>query len=485
MAAIMAAMQVPELAQRLADAVHAAGGRLVMIGGAVRDQLLGIPPKDCDLELYGIPENQVEGLLRGVAANVRRVGRSFPVWKAFGEGQGQDEALDIALPRREQRIGPRHTDFLTVFDPTMDFAAAAARRDFTMNAMGVDLHTGELLDPHGGRGDLEQRRLRHTSEHFTEDPLRVLRGMQFCARYELQAAPETIALCQTLTPEYLSPERIFGEWCKLIVKGHKPSAGLEFLRACGWTRHFPELHALIGVEQTAAWHPEGDVWSHTLWCLDFLPWVRTVDAREDLIVGLGVLCHDFGKPAKTVFEDGRWKAHGHEGAGETPTRDFLGRMTDEVQLIDDVAALVTRHMVPDSLFEEAGRGQGTDRAVRRLSTQVRLDRLARVVRCDHGGRPPLPTDAPAADWLVAEAARLGIMSRRPSPLILGRDLIAAGEKPGAHWGPVLKSLYSMQLDGVVSTKEHALTEALRMLAAGRRLDGIEASLGSAAGTPQR
>ncbi|MDD2765604.1 MAG: polynucleotide adenylyltransferase [Opitutaceae bacterium] len=469
-------MQIPSIAQRLAEEAHAAHGRVILIGGTVRDQLAGVEPKDCDLEIYGIPEPQVEPLLYRVAENVQRVGRAFPVWKIFGNGQCQDEALDIALPRREQKTGPRHTDFSVIFDPFMEFAEAAARRDFTINAMGIDLLTGELLDPHGGRIDLAQHRLRHTSGHFAEDPLRVLRGMQFCARYELQASPATIALCQTLDPSHLPPERIWGEWTKLILKGRKPCAGLEFLRQCGWVNHFPELAALIGVPQSAEWHPEGDVWSHTLHCLDAYAGTRTGIAREDLIVGLAVLCHDFGKPATTLLDDGKWKAHGHEAAGEAPSRQFLSRMTDEADLIQEVAALVTRHMVPDNLYQLAQGGQGTDRAIRRLSTHVRLDRLARVVRSDHGGRPPLPKDAPAADWLAAEAARLGVTTRKPAPLMMGRDLLAAGASPGAHWGPVLKSIYSQQIDGLITTKDQALAEARQQLDAHRKLNQVETAL---------
>ncbi|HVU38696.1 MAG TPA: polynucleotide adenylyltransferase, partial [Opitutales bacterium] len=254
----------PDLAHAVADVakrVHKAGGRALLVGGCVRDALLGVAAKDADLEVFGVEPEALERLVAS-AYPVITVGKSFGVLKIRGL------ELDISLPRRERRTGPLHTDFAVDADPAMSFRDAAARRDFTLNAISWDPLTRELVDPFDGVNDLRAKILRHTTERFTEDPLRVLRAMQLCARFELAVAPETIALCATLTMDGISPERVFEEWRKLLVKGKRPSLGLEFLRACGWIKFFPELQKLIGCPQDPQWHPEGDVWAHTLHCLD-------------------------------------------------------------------------------------------------------------------------------------------------------------------------------------------------------------------------
>ncbi|MDR2844503.1 MAG: polynucleotide adenylyltransferase, partial [Puniceicoccales bacterium] len=269
-------------------AVAEAGGRPLLVGGCVRDALLGARPKDVDIEVYGLEPVALERALRRRFAIVS-VGQSFGVFKL------KEHAVDVSLPRRESKAGAGHRGFTVQGDPHMDIADAAARRDFTVNAIYWDPQTGAVLDPHGGRRDLAERVLRHTSAAFAEDPLRVLRAMQFAARFLLTPAPETVALCSQIEPEGLPPERIFEEWSKLILKGVKPSRGLAFLRDCGWVSYYPELVALVGCEQDPHWHPEGDVWNHTLHCLDAFAEKRTGDAWEDLVVGLAVLCHDLGK----------------------------------------------------------------------------------------------------------------------------------------------------------------------------------------------
>ncbi|MGH8871104.1 MAG: polynucleotide adenylyltransferase, partial [Acidimicrobiia bacterium] len=179
-----------------------------------------------------------------------------------------------------------------------------------------------------------------TSEPFAEDNLRDLREAQLIARFRLEPAPETVELCRTLTPDHLSRERVFEEFTKLLLRGAAPSLGLRFLEHIGWLRFWPELETMIGVEQDPVWHPEGDVWTHTLHCLDAFAARRTGDDNEaDLIVGLAVLCHDLGKPPTTEFRDGRWRSWGHDDAGEAPARSFLARLTNSDDLVDAVAAL--------------------------------------------------------------------------------------------------------------------------------------------------
>jgi tRNA nucleotidyltransferase (CCA-adding enzyme) len=458
-------MKPPALVREIAATVAHAGGRAVVVGGAVRDALLGLEPKDFDLELFGINENAVDALLARSSAGIRieRVGRAFPVWKVWNADESQADAIDVALPRREILTGDGHTDFAVKLDPGMTFADASSRRDFTINAIGFDPLTNDFLDPHGGLGDLAARVLRHVSAHFGEDPLRVLRGMQFCARFGVTPAPETIAECQKLSPTHLSSERLFGEFEKLLVKGARPSLGLTFLRETGWLQYFPELNALVGVLQDPQHHPEGDAWVHTLHCVDALPAVRTGNEADDRVLGFAVLCHDLGKPLTTAFVDGRWRSHGHEEAGAEPTRLFMGRLTADIRLVDTVVGLVERHMVPKLAYRDAQNGGNADRAIRRLATKVRIDLLARVVRCDDAGRPPRPPGSPAADWLEQTAARLAIVDRKPEPLLLGRHLIAAGYVPTAKFGPVLAHVFELQLDGKLTTREEALAAAREIL----------------------
>jgi tRNA nucleotidyltransferase (CCA-adding enzyme) len=411
----------------------------MLVGGSVRDALLGLAAKDADLEVFGLAPERLEKL---VAAEypVIVVGRSFGVLKLRGM------ELDVSVPRRERKTGPKHTDFAVDADPGMSPREAAARRDFTINAISWDPLTHELVDPFNGLTDLQAKVLRHTTARFAEDPLRVLRGMQMAARFEFSVAPETIDLCATLTMEGLSAERVFEEWQKLLVKGRRPSLGLNFLRACGWVKFFPELAALIGCEQDAIWHPEGDVWIHTLHCLDAFAARRTGDAWEDLVVGLAVLCHDFGKPATTKRdEEGRVRSLGHEAAADEPTRTFLARLTQHKELIESVVPLVLCHMRRRELML-SGAGES---AIRRLARKIgRIDRLARVDEADRWGRPPLTPEEPGAgQWLIERAEKLAVADSVPTPLVQGRHLIAAGLSPGPRFKELLNACFEAQLDG--------------------------------------
>lgn len=270
----------------------------------------------------------------------------------------------------------------------------------------------------------------------------------------------TIDLCSKLSPMYLSRERIGEEWFKLILKGRKISRGLDFLYDCDWIGHFPELARLQGVRQDSLHHPEGDVWTHTLYCMDAFAETRTGNDREDLIVGLAALCHDLGKATTTtVDEHGKIHAYGHEEAGEEPTRSFLARLTDDKDLIESVVSLVVTHMIPTHLYKEATRGETVkmmNRSVRRLSQRVNLERLARLVLIDKSGRPPKPKISPEADWLRERAAALGTVTKGPEPILKGRHLIDLGLKPGVQFKTILDQVMQMQLDGNIETLEEAV-----------------------------
>lgn len=416
-----------------------------MVGGCVRDELLNLEPKDFDIECFGM---SAENLQRALAERFELdlVGVSFGVIKLHHFD------IDVAMPRRETKLGLGHRAFEMEYDPDLSVKEASARRDFTVNAIYRDPLTGEVIDPWNGREDLERRRLRHVSEHFREDPLRVLRGMQFVARFGLEPAPETVEISKAMTPENLARERLFDEWAKLLTKGVGISAGLRFLRDTGWVKYYPELKRLIGCEQDPQWHPEGDVWNHTLCCLDAFAADRDGRGRdfvEDVTVGLAVLCHDFGKPACTSYDPKRKRIRslGHDEAGVEPTLSFLRRITNEERLLKEVPPLVRLHMRPFAMWKD----HSSDSAIRRLATKVvRIDRLLRVAAADDAGRPPFPSEPEPIAWLAREAKRLEIEDSAPKPIVQGRDLIALGMKPGVEFGRILKAAYEAQLDGVFS-----------------------------------
>ncbi|MBW7932206.1 MAG: polynucleotide adenylyltransferase [Gemmatimonadaceae bacterium] len=444
--------------QRIADLAHARGGRALVVGGAVRDAVRGLPSVDLDVEVYGLAPDALESML-GAEFALDRVGVSFGILKL------KETPIDVSLPRRESKAGLGHRGFEVFADPGLTIAEAASRRDFTINAMAYDPRTGELLDPYAGANDLAAGVLRHTSAAFVEDPLRVLRAMQFAARLDLRLHPDTAAIARTVNPEGLARERLYGEWEKLLLKGVKPSRGLAVLKETGWLSHFPELAALDGCAQDPEYHPEGDAFIHTGFCLDHFATERTGVTYDDLLTGFAVLAHDFGKATTTARgPDGRWRSHGHAEAGVAPTCTFIGRLTNQADLLRDVPPLVAAHMQPDEFFAR----QVGDAAIRRLATRVgRIDLLVRVVRADHGGRPPMPfTGVPAGDWLLARAAALAVTDRAPRPLVQGRHLIELGLKPGKSFGAILQACYEAQLDGGFATIEDgtAFAETLALTA---------------------
>jgi len=437
--------------REVATIVRDAGGRALMVGGAVRDLALGVPNvKDVDVEVFSIEPARLQELLSS-RFRVDPCGLSFGVLKL------ESVEMDISIPRRETKRGIGHKGFLIDSDPNLSIREAACRRDFTINAMYYDPLEGIFEDPYGGMNDLRDRRLRHVSEKFAEDPLRVLRGMQFIARFDLYPAPETVEICRSISMEDLPPERLFGEWSKLLTQGKQIGRGLQFLRETGWVRYFPELQHLIGCEQDPKWHPEGDVWNHTCLCLDAFARDRTGEREEDLIVGLAVLCHDFGKPLTTEMKDGRLRSLGHDEAGVKPTLDFLRRLTNEERLLREVPPLVQYHMQPFALW----RAKAGDSAIRRLAAKViRIDRLLRVAHADDLGRTPElvggSSNGEDLRWLESAAERLRVAASAPKPILMGRDLIAMGYKPSVQFGVWLDACFEAQLDGVFRDREGAI-----------------------------
>lgn len=461
----LSAISVPEPVLRSAGALQAAGGRVFLVGGAVRDAMLGRPVKDFDLEVFGLPAEAVASSLSAVA-RVEPAGDSFPVFKVAGL-PGLDGQIDVALPRRDSKKGPGHRGIAAVADPFMPIAEAARRRDFTINAMMLDLADGGLEDPFGGEADLAARVLRVVdASTFTEDPLRALRAAQFAARFEFEVEPATARLCASMPLGELPAERIAGEIEKALLQARRPSIAFALLAQWDQLKAIaPELLPLATTPQDPEWHPEGDVWTHTLLVIDEArKLIDDLDKPRALAVMLGALCHDLGKPPTTKFEDGRIRSRGHEEAGVEPTLSLLDRWNihtrDGYALRDQIVALVRDHLKPGMLFPV--RDEVSAGAIRRLARRVEADLLYRVATADCLGRTGT-FSTEAMEWFIAEVRRLSVERSAPAPLLQGRDLLALGMKPGPSVGKLLAEVYEQQLDSRVSSHEEALTVARRLL----------------------
>src|ERR1041385_7988386 len=432
-----------------------------LVGGCVRDWLLEMPNKDFDVEVFGTGYEQlVTALSRWGRTDL--VGRSFGVVKLATNGGA---TYDFTIPRRDSKVAPGHKGFEVSFDPAITPQAAAARRDFTINALMFDPRRGGVLDFFGGRQDLRNRVLRHTSAAFGEDPLRVLRGMQLAARFNLTPAAETLVLCRGMKAGFgeLAVERVREEWFKWAEKSAVPSRGLKFLAETEWIEHFPEVNALRGTPQDPDWHPEGDVFTHTCHCLDALvtlPGWQAADAESKIVYALAVLAHDFAKPQTTheAMRDGRKRivSPGHEEQGGPMAEGFLQRINAPLAIRQRVIPMVTNHLVHLQSI--------TDRSVRRLAQRVEpatIEELCLVITADACGRPPRPQIAPDRVYdLLEMATALKVQASASRPILLGRHLIDAGLTPGQEFGTILDAAFEAQLEG----KFFDLPQALRWLA---------------------
>jgi tRNA nucleotidyltransferase (CCA-adding enzyme) len=460
---------LPKKILALARAVREEGGRALLVGGCVRDALLGREPKDWDVEVYGVEPAALRALL-GRFGRVDAVGEAFTVYKL-----GRD--LDVSLPRRERKQGRGHRGFVIEGDPSMTFEEAARRRDFTINAVLFDPLTEEHLDPFEGRRDLERKLLRAVApDTFVEDSLRVLRAAQLAARFRLDIEPATVELCRGIDLTDLPAERVWGELEKILLQAERPSVGFEWLAKLNATPQlFPEVHALVGVPQDPEWHPEGNVDVHSFLTLD-----RARELVDDLpyakrvTVMLAALCHDFGKPATTEFTDGRLRSRGHDEGGVAPTVSFLDRLKiftlDGYDVRSQVVALVREHLKPGEFYRK--REEVTDGAFRRLARRCELDLLYRVARADSLGRnaPWLARerryDAAAQEWFINRARELSVERRAPAALLMGRHLLEMGLQPSPRVGEIARAVYEMQLDGRIRTLEEAQDAARRLIEEG-------------------
>ena len=441
-----------EMAVQIAQLVKDAGGRAFFVGGCVRDRLLGTENKDIDIEVHGIMPETLISLLETLG-EVTSFGKSFGVFGLRHCG------LDIAMPRSERAVGPGHQDFDCTLDPFIGTRQAALRRDFTINALMEDILSGEIIDHFGGLYDLESRVIRHIDEvRFAEDPLRVLRAAQFAARFDFTVAPETVSVCRKMDLSTLSAERIFGELEKALLKADRPSVFFTVLRGMQqldcW---FPEIRDLIGVPQPAKYHPEGDVWNHTMLVLDQAAVLRD-KAENPLGLMLAAVCHDLGKPLVTRVEnDGRLHSFDHEQAGVSVAERFLLRITHEKKLKQYVKNMVLLHMLPNMM---ATQNAGQKAFNRLFDRAVSPEDLLLLCRADVlGSCMTAETYAVTGENLRDRLSAYRAVMVQPG--ITGADLIAAGFSPGKAFHKALDLAHQLQLSGV--PRDQALPQVLSFL----------------------
>ncbi len=443
-------------AKKISELLYQSGARdCLMVGGYVRDRLMGIDSKDIDLEVYGLDYDEIVAALQD-HFQVDLVGKSFGIVKI-------DNAIDVGIPRRENKQGIGHKGFDVKPDPGMSYKEAALRRDFTINSIALSFDD-RIIDPYDGQGDIEKGILRATSPAFKEDPLRVLRGMQFAARLGFRMDADTIAMCREVSIEFptLSKERIWEEWQKW-TKGAYPSRGLTVLQETGWLAQFPELAALPETPQEPQWHPEGDVFLHTGYVCDAAADIaqrENFTVKERTVLLFAALLHDAGKAETTEKgTEGRWVSPGHAEAGVKLAVNFFKSIKAPGWVVELVKPLVAEHMAHMSLPADE---PPSDRAVRRLANRLSPANIrlwAALCEADASGRPPLPKNNPVSHW-QAVAERLTLERSKPAAILMGRHLMDNGIKPGPHMGAILKSAYEAQLDG----RFHDLNGALQWLA---------------------
>ncbi len=456
MSGSLSTVELPASLMCFCHRVREAGGHVWLVGGWVRDHLLGRhggggeEGNDFDLEVYHLtPEHLYE--LASTMGRVVVVGKQFGVLKLVCDGV----AMDVALPRSEVSTGGGHRDFSVHFDSDLAPEKASARRDFTINAMMFDPLSHQLLDLHGGEEDWRRGLLRHVGDAFVDDPLRPLRGMQFCARFNLKLAAETARFCQGMVDSMhkLPVERVWMEWQKWGLSNH-PAAGLLALEQSGWLAGYPQLMPMVACLHEACWHPEGDVWQHTMLVCDAAAAIarrQRLTERRRLALLFAALCHDLGKPMASVTDaEGRVRSPGHARAGLQPTQAWLQQIGAPAWLMTAVLPLVREHLVHLH-------GEPTARAVRRLSARLQpVDMVLweQLVEADASGRAPHPSDRPALPWLQ-RARAMKVMQQPPMPVVTGRWLLAHGMQPGKAVGEAIAAAWQAQLDGEIDSSETA------------------------------
>ncbi len=329
-----------------------------------------------------------------------------------------------------------------------------------MNAMGIDLVTGELIDPFGGQEDLKNKILRTPDvKLFVEDPLRFYRVMHFIGRFGMQPDEQLNAICKTMDISQVSRERIEVEFEKLLLRSPQPSLGIRWLQSLRrLSEILPELAATVGCEQNPQWHPEGDVFEHSMQALDAAARIPCDDHKTRLILLYAALCHDLGKPVSSQITDGRITSHGHAQAGALLVPRMLKRITHNQDVISAVRKLVHYHMAPLEFSQGGAKAAAYRRLAHKLAPEVTIELLCKLSYADRQGRNPagkvpLTGDIPEIDEFRHKAQECQVLLGAQEPVLQGRDLMDV-VPPGPAMGRLLKKAYQIQLDeGIVDKQE--------------------------------
>ena len=439
-------------------------GKPYLVGGSVRDLLLGKEIQDFDIEVYGISSDDLSSILTNeLGAKGEQVGKQFGVFKV-GD-------FDISLPRRETKTGDKHTDFNVTPDPHLELQEAAKRRDFTINALMYDPNEDKILDFFGGQDDLNNGIIRHINdETFIEDPLRVYRAAQFAARFGFDIADKTKELAASMDLSSLPPERVNGEFKKLFLKSDTPSIGIQALDDMNVLgRYYPEIAALKHTSQRDDYHAEGNVYIHTKMVIDRAAEVikRFPDVKDKTIIMFAALAHDFGKPATTKISDqGVPVQPGHEQAGVEPTQEFLDKLTNESDIVDNVLFIVENHLLPLEYHRSGAGDSAFRRAINKFGLK-KLELLAAVSEADATGRLHKNSDGhifqpkgEELDWFRQRiqdvSTSQGITQEgKIVPLMTGDHLKEMGFKEGPKVGQILQDVRSQQEEGSLTSLEDA------------------------------
>jgi len=431
------------LLQDIVAAFTERGATVYIVGGAVRDMLLGLTTKDIDIEVHGLSPKQVHDVLAAFGP-VDEVGVSFGVFKLHRL------PMDWSLPRKDS-AGRKPA---VAIDPHMSIKDAFARRDLTMNAMGVNAATGKLVDPFGGQEDIAKKRLRSPAiALFTQDPLRFFRVMHFISRFAMYPDDALNEVCRSMSIAEVSRDRIEQEFHKMLLRSKQPSLGVRWLAKIGRLREvLPELADTQGVVQSPAWHPEGDVFEHSMQALDAAAQETYANEQQKLVGLYAALCHDLGKVTTTTQDDDGIHSYGHEKESERLAKKMLKRITHNKTLIDQVATLVRVHMQPIQLVRQKASLSAYKRLARKLGPALSMQQLAQLVRADKLGRNPkkqvpLQTATPEVDQFLARAKEARVEHRMEPPLLTGKDFLDV-VTPGPLLGRVVKAAYELQLDGL-------------------------------------
>lgn len=450
------------LLEPLIQAINAAGGKTLLVGGAVRDLFLELPIKDLDIEVHGITLEKLEEILR-------TFGPVDVVGKIYGVLRVHPFDIDWSIPRSD--AAGRKPEVAT--DPFMNATQAFRRRDLTMNAMGIDLRTFELYDPFGGLQDIEHKVLRTPDATlFIEDPLRFYRVMQFCARFQMEPDDELNKICSRMDVSGVSRERIETEFEKWLLKSEKPSRALDWLNNIGRLKDIlPEIAVLQKVRQNPTWHPEGNVYEHTKQALDAAAQLEYANNKEKLIIMYATLCHDLGKATTTEIHNNKITSYGHAQEGVRFAKKLLKRVTRNKELVNAVTKLVRYHMHPLQFMEGGAKLSRYKVLAKKLAPDVTLNMLAKVMLADRLGRNPNkqnPLTGPVEDVekFLDKARKANVLDKEEKPILLGRDLLDV-IPPGQQLGDLLKKAYKIQLQQGITDKQELrrrileIAEALR------------------------